>query len=126
MVPTFRMGDVIITRPITDNIEPGMIVMYQHGDETISHRVLSVNGDTLVMKGDTLDKPDPWQVTVSSARGVYLFKIPYIGYAVSFMKTKLGWFLSIIIPAAVIVGGFILSILKETYSRKTDELTPVK
>jgi signal peptidase I len=126
MTPTFRMGDVIITRPLAGNIEPGMIIMYQHGDETISHRVLSVNGDTLVMKGDTLINPDPWQVTVSSVRGVYLFKIPYIGYAVSFIRTKLGWFLSIIIPAVVIVGGFIMSIFKEAVSRKPDELNVVK
>lgn len=126
MSPTFRTGDVIITGPLAGNVEPGMIIMYQHGDETISHRVLSVNGDTLVMKGDTLNNPDPWQVTLSSVRGTYLFKIPYIGYAVSFIKTKLGWFLSIIIPATVIVGGFILSILKESFSRNTKSLNPVK
>jgi hypothetical protein len=84
--------------------------------------VLAVNGNTLVMKGDALDKPDPWQVTVSSAKGIYMFKIPYIGYLLSFIRTKLGWFLSIIIPAAAIVGFLIKDILKEAFTDKKESL----
>lgn len=116
MSPTFNVGDVIITRPAGNKIEPGMILMYQHGSDTISHRVLSVSGDTLVMKGDALEHPDPWQVSISSVKGLYLFKIPYIGYVMSFIRTKLGWFLSIIIPAVVIVGLLIKDILKEAFT----------
>jgi hypothetical protein len=54
-------------------------------------------------------------VIVSSVQGVYFFKIPYIGYLMNFIRTKLGWFLAIIIPAAAIVGFLVKDIIKETF-----------
>ena len=120
MTPAINVGDVIITRPasgagLDGNIKPGAIVMYTHDGQLITHRVVSVNGSTLSVKGDALEHPDPWPVIVSSVQGVYLFKIPYIGYVMNFLRTKLGWFLAIIIPAAAIVGLLVKDILKETF-----------
>ena len=120
MTPAINVGAVIITRPasgagVDGNIKPGAIVMYMHDSELITHRIVSVNGSTLVMKGDALEHPDPWPVGVSSVQGVYLFKIPYIGYVMNFLRTKLGWFLAIIIPAAGIVGLLVKDILKEAF-----------
>ena len=116
MVPAIKMGDVIITRPAGEaNIQPGRIVMYRHDVEMITHRILSIDGDTLVTKGDALEHPDPWPVVISSVHSVYLFKIPYIGYAINFLRTKLGWFLAIIIPAAAIGGLLVKDILKEAF-----------
>lgn len=132
MTPAIEVGDVIITRPATGgvegNIKPGAIVMYMHDSELITHRVVSVNESTLVMKGDALEHPDPWPVVISSVQGVYLFKLPYLGYAINFLRTKLGWFLAIIIPAAAIVGLLIKDILKEAFrdERKTANNGEVK
>jgi len=128
MTPTINRGDVIITSPATLRVKPGTIVMYLHDVDMITHRVLSVNGDTLVTKGDALEHPDPWPVVISNVQGVYLFKIPYIGYAMNFVRTKLGWFLAIIIPAAAIVGLLVKDILKEAFrdERKTANNGEVK
>lgn len=132
MTPAIEVGDVIITRPpgeaIDGNVKPGAIVMYMHDSELITHRVVSVDGSTLVMKGDALEHPDPWPVVISSVQGVYLFKLPYLGYAINFLRTKLGWFLAIIIPAAAIVGLLIKDILKEAFrdERKTANNGEVK
>jgi signal peptidase I len=124
MSPTFNTGDVIITGPVASNIKPGTILMYQHGTDTITHRVLSNDGNNLVMKGDAVEDADPWQVSVSSARGTYLFKIPFMGYMMMFVRSKLGWFLSIIVPAAAIVGFLIKDIIKEAF--KEDKKEPEK
>ncbi|MDO8715220.1 MAG: signal peptidase I [Dehalococcoidales bacterium] len=120
MTPAINVGDVIITRPasgagVDGNIKSGAIVMYTHDGQLITHRVVSVNGSALSVKGDALEHPDPWPVVISNVQGVYLFKIPYIGYAMNFVRTKLGWFLAIIIPAAAIVGLLVKDILKETF-----------
>ena len=132
MTPAINVGDVIITRPasgagVDGNIKPGAIVMYTHNSELITHRVVSVNGSTLSVKGDALEHPDPWPVIVSSVQGVYLFKIPYIGYVMNFLRTKLGWFLAIIIPAAAIVGFLVKDIIKETFKdeKKTQNIKDV-
>ncbi len=116
MEPTINMGDLIVSGPFNGEVNPGTVVTYEHSRELITHRVQAVDGSTLVTKGDAVEEADPWSVTVSDVKGVYLFKIPYVGYATSFIQTKLGWFLSIIIPAALLVGWLAKDIVKEAFS----------
>lgn len=119
MKPAINMGDMVITGPLagplSGEVSPGAIVTYQRGEELVTHRVLSVDGDTLLTKGDAVEDPDPWAVTLSNVRGVYLFRIPYIGYVSNFVGTKFGWFLAIIIPALLLVGLLIKDIIKEAW-----------
>src|ERR1017187_8139792 len=61
MTPAIDVGDMIVTRPVTTaDLQPGTIVMYQHDTELITHRILSINGDTVTTKGDANQHPDPW------------------------------------------------------------------
>lgn len=115
MTPTIRVGDMIVTRPVEGAVQSGTIVMYRHNTELITHRVLSVDGNSVVTKGDALQHPDTWTVNFADLEGLYVFKVPFIGYAVNFVRTKLGWFLAIILPAMFIVGLFIKDILKEAF-----------
>ena len=120
MRPAVNMGDLIITGPkggpIDGEIKPGTIVTYEHSKELITHRVQSIDGKTLVTKGDAVEDTDPWLVTLSDVRGVYLFKIPYVGFLTNFVQTKRGWFLTIIVPGALLVLWLVRDILKETLS----------
>lgn len=120
MRPAVNMGDLIITGPvngpINGEVKSGMIVTYEHSKELITHRVQSIDGTTLVTKGDAVEDPDSWPVTLSDVKGIYLFKVPYVGYVTSFVQTKFGWFLAIIIPAALLVVWLVKDILKATFS----------
>ncbi len=120
MTPAVKMGDLIVTGPlngpINGELKPGTIITYEHSKELITHRLQSIDGTALVTKGDAVEDADPWPVTVSSVKGIYLFKIPYVGYVTSFVQTKSGWFLTIIIPAALLVAWLVKDILKETFS----------
>ncbi len=117
MKPTINMGDMVITGPLggslSGEVRPGSIVTYQRGAELVTHRVLSFDGDTLVTKGDAVEDPDARSVNLSDVRGVYMFKIPYIGYVSNFVGTKVGWFLAIVIPATALVALLIKDIFKE-------------
>ncbi|MFH1382563.1 MAG: hypothetical protein ABIH70_06670, partial [Chloroflexota bacterium] len=66
-----------------------------------------------------------WPVSLSSVQSVYLFKIPYVGFLLNFIQTKTGWFLAIIVPAALLVGWLIKDILKEAF-RDVDKTTDKK
>lgn len=131
MTPTIHVGDMIVTRPTVEaDVHPGTIVLYQHSNDMITHRVLSVNGDIVTTKGDALEHSDPWTVHVSDVKGIYLFKLPYLGYAINFARTKLGWFLAIIIPTMFILGLLIKDILKEAFkdekkSANSAEVKPI-
>jgi len=122
MTPSVKMGDLIVTVPVNGEVKPGTIITYERNKELITHRVLSTDDDNLVTKGDATEDPDPWPVTLSDIEGIYLFKIPYVGYVTSFVQTKFGWFLAIIIPAALLDAWLVKDILKEAFSDAKKQL----
>ena len=124
MKPVINMGDMVIMAPANGQVRPGEIVTYEWGNELVTHRVLSVDGDKVVTKGDAVEDPDPWSVTLSDVRGSYLFRLPYIGYVSNFIKTRLGWFLIIILPAAALIAFLIKDIFKE--AKRLKEVMPIE
>jgi len=95
MSPVLNHGDLIFLEKISNKeIKPGMIIVYdkyipeEKKIMTIIHRVIGVEGENLKTKGDANSWTDPWQVSISEVKGVYLFRIPYLGY-LSFIKEKL-------------------------------------
>ena len=129
MKPAINAGDVIITGPVNDTplgkIQPGTIVTFQSREALTTHSVISINGDTLATKGDANEDPDPTPISTSQVQGVYLFKLPYIGYATYFIRTKMGWWLTIILPTVVLVGFIIKDILKEAFRGEPQPRTAV-
>lgn len=122
MVPAINMGDIVVTgpvgNPLNSTIKPGTVVTYALGDNLITHRVQSIKGDILITKGDAVENPDPRPVAMSQVRGITLFKIPWLGFVSNFARTKLGWFLVIIIPAIILLGFIIWGIVKELLKRR--------
>ncbi len=120
MKPTINMGDLIVTGPlngpINGELKTGTIITYKYRKENITHRVYSIDGKTLTTKGDAAEDRDPWSVTLSDVKGVFLFKIPYVGYLTNFVQTRQGWFLTIIIPGAFLVLWLAKDIVKEALS----------
>lgn len=126
MKPTINMGDIILTGPsagfFNREIKPGVIVTYQKGESLVTHRVMSSNNDTLITKGDAVEDPDLQPVSTSQVRGIYLMKIPKAGYLAAFIHTKLGWFLSIILPAIILVAFIIKDIIKEALRKESSAI----
>jgi len=116
MKPAINMGDMVVSGPLngllTGEVKPGVIITYERGEEPVTHRVLSLDGDTLITKGDAVEDPDPRPVSMSEVSGIHLFKIPYAGYLSNFVKTTVGWFAVIIIPAMLLVALLIKDIIK--------------
>ena len=42
MSPMIRVGDVVLTSPVEDAIEPGTVVAYDNGSGPVLHRVVDV------------------------------------------------------------------------------------
>ena len=120
MAPAINVRDVVITGPVggmlSGDIEPGMVVTYQKGNLPVTHRVIDVEGDTLITKGDAAEDSDSQPVPISRVGGVYLFKIPYVGYLSEFMRTTVGWLVVVIAPTILIVGFLVRKIVREATS----------
>ena len=125
MQPVINVGDAVVIGPTDgqfgNGLQEGSIVTYRHGPELITHRVLSIEGDTLITKGDAVEDPDPWPVTRQSVGGVYLFRVPYIGYASSFIRTPVGRYVSILVPGVILVSLLFLEARKRKRAQIQNE-----
>jgi signal peptidase len=109
-----------------DGIKPGVIISYELGKNLITHRVLSIDGNTLITKGDANKEPDSTPVRLSQVQSRYIFRIPFAGYVAGFLRTRPGWLLSIVLPSIVLVGFIVKDIIKEASRNEKSEKIVVK
>ncbi len=117
----FNAGDLIFIDVYEEgeNIEVGDIISFHfdvNGDGVIevneinTHRVIGKNGDTLTTQGDYNSNFGQIEyVSINSVIGVYTgVKIGGLGSVLTWMKSSIGFFICIVIPAfAVLVYYFI-------------------
>jgi signal peptidase len=118
MKPVFSSGDLVVIGqaglPFVSDIAPGRIVSFQRNGELVTHRIVSIEGDTVRTMGDAEEDIDPWPVSrFADIKGCYMFHIPCVGLVSGFLKTRLGWFVCVILPALCLIGFIIKDIIKE-------------
>lgn len=127
MVPAINMGDMVITGPVngpfSGNVKEGTIITYDHGNQFVTHRILSINGETITTKGDAVEDPDAFTITSANIKGIYLFKVPSLGYVTKFIQTRVGWLIAVVIPSVVLLVLLFRSVNKELKKRVTEKKT---
>ena len=89
-------------------------MVFQDNGALVVHRIISLDGDTVITKGDannTADKP----ITASVIKGKVLFSVPFVGNIVNFVKTPVG---TILIIAVAIV---LIEIPRRNEKKRDDE-----
>jgi signal peptidase len=122
MKPVFASGDLLVIgkpgAPLVPDIAAGQIVSFQRNGEFVTHRIVAIDGNIVHTKGDAMEDIDPWTVSsLADIQGCYLFRIPYIGLVSVFLKTKVGWFVCVVLPALCLVAFLIKDIVKEVRQR---------
>ena len=123
MQPTLKSGDMVIIgspgSPLAGEIAPGEIITFERNKSLITHRIASIEGDTISTKGDGQEEIDPWPVSrFFDVKGSYIFHIPYIGLVANFIQTKTGWLVGVILPAVCLLGLIIKDLYKEVRQRQ--------
>ncbi|MBA7679779.1 Signal peptidase I W [subsurface metagenome] len=112
MEPAMKTGSVAVIQPVApQDIQVGDIITYKwlgSSSRLSTHRVVEVmNNDGSLMfttKGDANEKADLRPVPPEDVVGRLWISVPYMGYAMDYMKTPLGFGLVVGIPAALIIG----------------------
>lgn len=95
MVPTFRVGDAVITKRISlPELQVGDIISYATAmpqRRIISHRVMFIDrkAAVLVTKGDHLSQPDT-AISSTAVKSKVVAVMPKLGYAIDFMHSPFG------------------------------------
>lgn len=119
MGPSLPAGSIIAVKPEKDNSVGDVVSFRRDGGQIVTHRISKVieeEGLGVVgyeTKGDANNAPDRELVNKEQILGEVFFTLPYLGYSISFLKTKTGFIVFAIVPAVLIILGEILSIKNE-------------
>lgn len=103
MQPTLPVGSVIYTQQQT-TYQKGDIIAFKEGDVNVTHRIIKVNRDgSFSTRGDANNATDSKAVIKSNILGKNVFFLPYLGKAIIFLKTPLGFFSIVFFPISVFI-----------------------
>ena len=88
MEPAFSAGDLIIVKEATDYAVDDVVV-YQDGNILVTHRIISIDGETVITQGDANNTPDA-AIEKTAIKGEVVAILPAVGNVVSFLKTPVG------------------------------------
>jgi signal peptidase len=118
MSPAIPLGSVVFTKTIPAYKAGDIISFYSDGNKEnlTTHRIFSVDNQTITTKGDANDSPDRLATSSDQIVGRVYLTIPYLGYAVDFAKTPKGFVALVIIPASIIIYEELKTIFAEIRS----------
>ena len=112
MEPTFSKDDLILVKK-TDNIAIGDIVVYHSNNSLVVHRVVSIDDDVVITKGDANNIEDS-SFDKSAIKGVVIGCIPSLGIVVNAIKTPAG-------TVVVLLCAFLLTELSFRKQKASDD-----
>ncbi|MEW6622097.1 MAG: signal peptidase I [Bacillota bacterium] len=134
MAPAFDTGSLAFVKPMKpEQIKEGDIITFRGFGEhqsLTSHRVVEVDDSTsndikFITKGDANEVNDPSPVPGTNLVGKVAIAIPYMGYVMSFVQTKQGQLILVIIPAALLIISEIrklyINIMKMNKEKRSEE-----
>ena len=106
MQPTIPTGSVIYTQR-QPSYKKGDVVAFKSGNVNVTHRIVKVlNTDGNISyqtKGDANNTPDSKTILASEILGKQMFFIPYVGHAIIFLQTPMGFFSTVFFPIVVFI-----------------------
>ena len=127
MEPALKVGGVAFVEPVPPaDVEVGDIITYRSPADPgkqVSHRVIEVvNGEeglSFRTKGDRNEEPDGQLVKAESVIGEVRFDLPYVGYAMDWLRHRDGLLLLLMaVPALLIIAGEVRNIARELARRR--------
>ena len=119
MEDRLSVDDLVIIKA-TDDYKVNDIVLFQDGNSLVIHRIIEIDGDTVITKGDANNVADE-PIQKSQIKGVLVYDITGFGAVVNILKQPV--FLILILAAAFLLTEF--SYRKEKHI-DTEELDEIK
>lgn len=124
MEPYLEPGDIIISKKYNGGeLSCGDVITY-HGEvgsseELITHRVIEVNGESVITQGDANNASDA-PITKNEIEAVMVHKTVVIDKIYGVISTTWGFWLLIFTPIALLIISEIVSLIKELKKDKEE------
>ena len=121
MEPVIKTGSIVLVQTRETDIKTGDIILYQSGMQNVTHRVAEQIKGGYITKGDANTTCDLIPVKKTQVKGKIAVSIPYLGYAVLFLRTPYGICLSILILIVSLLGKHFLKYHSRKENTETSE-----
>ena len=100
MKPSISAGDLLISKSSKEKtLNIGDIVTFEANPGVIiTHRIVDIENDTIMTKGDAVAYHNTELVDRSSIKGTYVAHVPYLGYVISWIASPWGFLIFYILP----------------------------
>lgn len=88
MEPAIKAGDLLVIKEKKE-YKTGDIITYKWGDSYVTHRIMEINGEEIIAKGDSNNKEDD-PIPVSYVEGKVVLRVKGVGKFILFLKTPIG------------------------------------
>ena len=119
MEPELSVGDLIVVIR-EDRYVVGDVIVFQSGQSAVVHRIISIDGENVITKGDANNSPDD-PINVNAIKGKVKTSLSGVGYVVSMIKSPVGTIL--ILGLAVLL--WVRSLGKEK-QEENDQLARIR
>lgn len=124
MEPALPVGGAVVIKPVdAAQVEVGDIIVFSlpGKERLIAHRVISIGyapERLFHTKGDANEEPDIYTVPEEHVVGKVCFCVPYLGYFSHFVRTPVGFLLTLCIPMLLLIVP--RGVRKATLEKKTE------
>ena len=119
MEPELSTGDLLLV-VAREEYKPDEVVVFLDGRSAVVHRIISMDGDTVITQGDANNQADE-PISTELICGKVVLAIPLIGYLVSVIKTPLGTLLILALAVWLLNRSF-----RREQKEKTEQLDMIR
>jgi signal peptidase len=114
MQPAIQIGSVVIVDRADRVPRLGVVATFNDPTgELVTHRIVGLNGATIVTKGDANQAPDVTERTSADLVGTVVFAIPFLGYVLYTLTQPLVFFLLLLGTGGFLIVGELQTIMRE-------------
>ncbi len=124
MEPTFKKGDMLFINK-SDDLNEGDVVVYKTGNILVVHRIVSIDGDEIITKGDANNIADS-PITKADVKGKVTGKISNVGTIIDALRSPIGIICVMSISVVLLIMSFKTSDKDETTEELKAELEKLK
>ena len=104
MEPALSVGDMLVVAP-QESYEVEDVVVFQTGRSAVVHRIISINEEGVITRGDANNTEDE-PIALESIKGKVIIVIPFVGYIVNLIKTPIGTIILLGLAVWLLEGSF--------------------
>ena len=119
MEPELSVDDLLIVAP-AETYEVGDVGVFQTQRTAVVHRIVSINGDEIITRGDA-NTGDDEPITKENIKGKVVFVIPLVGMLINFIKSPVGTILLLCLAIWLLESSF-----KKEKEQKSEELEAIR